>query len=89
MGRGTRDQKTSLPNMVLRESKGEAISLAGIVTAGADASSENPSVSRNFSMEGGRISQILYLIGIGNVLLHVCLPGPRQSFFIPITVIFG
>ena len=37
MGRGTRDQKTSLPNMVLRESKGEAISAAGIVTAGADA----------------------------------------------------
>ena len=65
MGRGTSDQKTSLPNMVLRESKGEAISLAGIVTAGADASSENPSVSRNFSIEGGRTSQILYLIGKG------------------------
>ena len=63
MGRGTRDQKTSLPNMVLRESKGEAISAAGIVTAGADASSEKPSVSRNFSMDGGRISQILYLTG--------------------------
>ena len=62
IGRGTRDRKTSLPNMVLRESNGEAISLAGIVTAGADASNENPSVSRNFSIEGGRISQILYLI---------------------------
>ena len=60
---GTSDQKTSLPNMALRESKGEAISAAGIVTAGADASTENPSVSRNFSMEGGRISQILYLVG--------------------------
>jgi hypothetical protein len=47
MGSGTSDQKASTPNIVLRESKGDVISSAGSVTAGADASSENPSVSKN------------------------------------------
>ena len=54
-----RPQNASLANTVFLESKGGRKSAPGKVTAGAEMSSLCPLESRNFSMDGGRISQIL------------------------------